>query len=70
MNPSEVPVIKTKLSSDEKFYPYVVINIFNKYYPFKIREIMETKRELLECYIAKLTLSKLHMNNLEYILEL
>lgn len=31
---------------------------------------METKRELLECYIAKLTLSKLHMNNLEYILEL
>lgn len=35
MNPSEVPVIKTKLSSDEKFYPYVVINVFNKYYPFK-----------------------------------
>ena len=35
LNPSEVPGIKAKWSSDEKFYPFVDNSTFNKYCSFK-----------------------------------
>ena len=35
MDPSEVPGIKAKWSSDEKFYPFVDNSTFNKYCLFK-----------------------------------
>ena len=36
--PSEVPGIRAKWSSDEKFYPYIDNNISNKYCLFKHQE--------------------------------
>ena len=35
LNPSEVPGIKAKSSSDKKFYPFVDNSTFNKYCSFK-----------------------------------
>ena len=70
LDPSEVPGIKAKWSSDEKSCPSVdnrivlSINIVHS----SIREIKDNKRKPLECCRAeKLLLSKLYMSNLEYL---
>ena len=50
LDPSEVPVIRDKLSFHEKFYHYVDNNNFNKSCSFKNQRNKGQQEKTIECY--------------------